>query len=300
VNAWVHAPFPSTFFSSYNLSPNINPSLGTASGNLRDSYTAGYNDSGGPQLGGGSAFGNHQTTVDNISKGTEIELTYQPIKTWNITANFSKVKATHENVDPVSIQFISAMTAFLNGPAGQIREWGNGNVNNTLQSQWNSSIVAPYAVLMNELGHEAPEVSPWRLNIVSTYTFDRGAMKGLFVGGGYREEAGRVIGYHYRPTLKNSISNDPAYSSSPELLALTLGGLDVNQPFRGKNETHVDAWIGYSRKVTNKITWRIQLNLQNVGETDHLVTGRVNPDGSIALARIVEGTGYRLENSFDF
>ena len=125
-NAWVHAPFPATFFSSYNLSPNCIPTIAASTGNLRDSYVAGYNDSGGPQLGGGSSFGNHQTTVTNLSEGTEIELQFQPTKNWNITVNYTHEDATHENIDPTSIGFMSLMTKFYNGPGGQIRMWYNG------------------------------------------------------------------------------------------------------------------------------------------------------------------------------
>jgi outer membrane receptor protein involved in Fe transport len=296
VNAWLHGPFPASFFSSYNLSPNVIPTLGTASGHLRDSYPAGYNDAGGPQLGGGSNFGNHQTTVDNLSEGYEAELTYQPIKNWNITVNYSKAKATHENIDPVSVQFLGALTAFMNGPGGQIREWGNG-AGNPLRNQWNSSIVAPYAVFSNALGHEAPEVSPWRVNLVTTYTFDHGAAKGVFVGGAFRQEAGRILGYHYSSTIQNSISTDPNFAA---VTFLTLGGLDVNQPFRGKTESFFDGWVGYTRKITHNIDWRIQLNMRSIGQKDHLVTGGVNPDGSIALARIVQGMGWQLTNSFEF
>jgi len=231
-----------------------------------------------------------------LSDGYEIELNYRPTKNWNILANYSKVSATHENVDPVSVQFIGAMTKFMNGPGGQIREWFNGDTG-MLVGQWNSSIVAPYAVLMNELGHEAPEVSPWRLNLVSTYTFDHGALKGVKFGGAFREEGGRILGYHFNSKIKNSISSDPNFS---DVVLLTLGGLDVNQPFRGKNDTHFDAWVGYSRKVSSKIVWNIQLNIQDVGEKDRLITSKINPDGSIALARIAQGMGFRLENSFDF
>jgi hypothetical protein len=48
------------------------------------------------------------------------------------------------------------------------------------------------------------------------------------------------------------------------------------------------------------VNWRIQLNISNVGEKDHLVPAAYEPDGSLALARIQLGAGYRLENSFDF
>ena len=82
--------------------------------------------------------------------------------------------------------------------------------------------------------------------------------------------------------------------------ALTFGGLDVNQTFIGPTEHHVDAWVGYSKKVTRDINWRIQLNIRSVGEKDRLMSSRINPDGSIALARIVQGMGWQLTNAFDF
>jgi len=291
------APFPSTFFSSYHLTPAIDPTLAYKSGRLLDAYVGGIPGgiAGGVPAGGGSSFGNHQTTVDNVSNGTEVELNYQPVKTWNITLNYSKVNATHDNIDPVSKEFLGTMTKFMNGPGGQVREWFNGG--GTLGAQWNGSIVAPYAVLVNELGHAAPEVSPWRFNAITSYTFDRGFVKGFKVGGALRMEAGRIIGYQFDPTFVNSISSDPNYAA---VKALTLGGLNVNKPFKGETENHVDLWIGYERKVTRDINWRIQLNIRSVGESDRLVAGRKNPDGSIALARIVQGTGYQLTNSFDF
>jgi hypothetical protein len=298
-NAWVNAPFPSTFFSSYNLSPNIVPTIGKATGQLHDSYIAGYYDAGGTQTGGGSSFGNHQTTVTNLSEGTEIELSYQPTKNWNLTANYTHSRAKHENIDPTSIQFMSLMTKFYNGPAGQIRMWWNGDLNtDSLGNDWNNSLVAPYAVTMNQLGHTAPEVSPWRLNLITTYTFDHGIVKGMFVGGAFREEAARIIGYKFSSTIANTaLTSDPNYA---DVVLLTQGGLDVNQPLYGKNDWHVDAWVGYSRKLTHNIDWRIQLNMRSVGERDHLVTAGMNPDGSISLCRIEEGMGWQLTNSFEF
>jgi outer membrane receptor protein involved in Fe transport len=297
VNAWLNAPFPSTFFTSYHQSPGIDPTIAYKSGRLLDGYVGGIPGgiSGGVPAGGGSSFGNHQTTVDNLSKGTEVELTYQPVKNWNIILNYTHNTATNLAIDPVSAAFIGALTKFYNGPGGQVREWYNGG--GTVQDGWNSSIVAPYAVLNNELGHSSPEVSPWRLNLVTNYTIDHGALKDVFFGGAFRVEAGRIIGYQYDPTFVNSISTDPNYAS---VVSLTLGGLNVNKPYIGQNEKHVDAWIGYNRKLTNKIKWRIQLNLKSVGENDRLIASRINPDGSLALARIVQGMGYQLTNSFDF
>jgi hypothetical protein len=300
VNSWVNNPFPDTFFASYNLSPNIVTGLGKKSGILADSYLQGYSFANGPQTGGGSNFGNHQSTVTNQSTGTEVELSFQPTKNWNITANYSHTEATHEEVDPTSIKFMSLLTGFYNGPAGQIRMWGNQPYNDgsTILGDWNNSLVAPYATTMNLLGKAASEVSPWRFNLVTTYTFDHGIINGLFVGGGFRDEAGKILGYQYSSTVANTaLTNDPNYAG---VTLLTQGGLDVTKPFYGKNDYHFDGWVGYSRKLNRKIDWRIQVNVRSIGEHDHLMTAGKNPDGTITAASIQQGMGWQLTNAFEF
>jgi hypothetical protein len=284
INAWINVPIPDSFFQSYNLAPAIKPSLAKASGQLDSAFLNGYNDL------------TAQTTVDNLSKGVEIELTTQILRNWNFTLNYTHVNATHTNIDPITTQFLSIMSGFMNnGAGGQLREWYNGGP--TIASQWNSSIIAPYTVQLNDQGHEAPEVSPWRLNFITTYNVDRGPAKGAFIGGALRVEAARILGYKYDPTFKNVNSTDPNYAN---VLAVTEGGLNVNEPFYGPNDTHVDLWFGYQRKVYKNVNWRIQLNLSNVGEKDHIVPVSYEPDGSMGLARIELGMGWRLENSFDF
>ncbi len=299
VNAWVNNPFPASFFSSYALSPPIDPTLAKTTGLLSSGYIDGNNDVNDANGGeSGSNFGDHQTTVDNLSKGVEIELSAQPTRNWNVTANYTHVSATHTNIDPITQQFISEVTGFMNGPAGQIRMWFNGaSGGSLLGNDWNASIVAPWTVQLNDQGHAAPEVSPWRFNLISTYTFDRGPAKGWFVGGALRIEAARILGYRYDPNFKNVNSTDPNYAN---VIAVTEGGLNVNEPIMGSTDTHLDAWLGYSRKLYRNVNWRIQLNMQSVGEKDHLVAAGYNPDGSLYLARIQEGMGWRLENSFDF
>ena len=296
VDAWINIPLPDSFFGSYNVTPAIHPSLAKASGQLDSAFLAGYNDATAPNLGGGSQFGNHVTTVDNLSKGVEIEFTTQILRNWNVTLNYTHVDSTHEDIDPAAQAFISKLTGFYNGPGGAIRMWCN-QCGSTVGQNWNSNIVAPFTVELNDQGHAAPEVAPWRLNLVTTYTLDRGPIKGVFFGGALRMEAARILGYKYDPTFKNVNSTDPNYAN---VLLVTEGGLNVNEPFMGSTDTHVDAWVGYSRKIGRNVNWRIQLNMENVGEKDHLVAAQYEPDGSLALSRIQEGMGYRLENSFDF
>ena len=93
-------------------------------------------------------------------------------------------------------------------------------------------------------------------------------------------EAGRILGYPY---------------------STALGFLDVAHPFMGSSEQYFDGWIGYSRRLfNNKINWHIQLNARNLFQKSHLEPDSLEPDGSLALARIQEGMTWQLSNSFEY
>ena len=61
-------------------------------------------------------------------------------------------------------------------------------------------------------------------------------------------------------------------------------------------------WRNIFQACTSRIAIYVdgEIEDRNVGEKDHLVPSEYEPDGSLALARIQLGAGYRLENSFDF
>jgi len=280
INAWLNIPLTSGFFNAWGLHPNpINPALAKASGQLVSAYAGTPFDPGAGwySLEQPGAL-NPVTTVDTLSKGEEFELSAQPIRNWNITVNYTRTFATHTDIDALTSGFMATLTQFFNGPGGQLRIWGA--YGSPIQQSWVENVYNPYLVEVNSEGQSAPEVAPWRLNLITTYTFDRGKLKGYFIGGAARLEAGRIEGYAYSPTL---------------------GTLDVTKPEMGPNDEHYDLWFGYSRRVfANKINWRIQANLKNVGESTRLVASQYEPDGSLALSRIQEGMTWELTNSFDF
>ena len=75
---------------------------------------------------------------------------------------------------------------------------------------------------------------------------------------------------------------------------------DINQPIYGPTESHFDAWVGYQRKLSDKIDWRVQFNVRSVGEKSKLVTAAVEPDGSVAQQRIMSGATYDFSMKFMF
>jgi outer membrane receptor protein involved in Fe transport len=286
VNAWLNIPVPNNFFNYYGIHPvTINPAAASASGQLASAFGPGFNDS----TSAGFSPGNEQpgpinavSTETETSKGTELELTAQPMRNWNITLNYSTTNAIKTAIDPATVGFMAALNSFFNGPGGQVREWYNGG--GRLGPDWQRNVYAPYLTEVAEEGQSAPDLPHWNFNLVTTYNFDRGPLKGVLVGGGFRDEGSRVLGYQFNQALNSG-----------------SGGLDVSKPWRGPTDKHLDLWFGYQHRVfANKVNWRIQANLTNVFENAHLVPAQYEPDGSLALARIEDGMQWSLTNSFEF
>ncbi len=274
VDAWLRLPVSDNFFNYFGINPSIDPARAHASGRLADAFVNFASNPVGQQQPGAI---NSVSTVDNISKGTEIELSAQPTKNWNLSVNYAKTDATKTNIDPATVRFMADNLAFFSGPGGQLRLWGV--TGQAIGPSWIQNVYNPYQVSALAAGQSTPEVSKWRVNAVTSYTFDRGPIKGLFVGGGVRLEAGRILGYRYNPA--------------------TLS-LNVNQPLMGPNDEHYDFWVGFNRKISRKLDWRIQLNLRDVGESTKLTPVRYQPDGTLALSRIQQGMTWQLTNSFEF
>ena len=171
------------------------------------------------------------------------------------------------------------MSNFLAGPAGDIAFWGSTADTDTTRWHWQNEVVIPYETLVKQEGSNVPEQAPWAFNAVSTYNFDQGFLSGAFLGGGYRWEDRRVLGYELLPDKT---------------------AIDVTKPLYGPTDSHVDLWVGYKRKISPRINWRIQVNLRNVGENTRLVPVTLQPDGSPGYSRIQGGTEYQLTNTFEF
>jgi hypothetical protein len=148
-----------------------------------------------------------------------------------------------------------------------------------------SGIWAPYLTQVALIGGDQPEMRKYHFNFISNYHFDHGWAKGFDVGGAWRWEDRAILGYGIHET---TIYGEKAWIA------------DVSKPIYGPTDSHVDLWLGYQRKINSKIDWRVQLNVRSVGENTHLVTAAVEPDGSVAQSRIVNGATYDLSMKFMF
>jgi len=280
IQSWLSQMLPQSWFDAYGFPVNVEK---VKAGNWASAISnAAWQPSSGvgsvQPAGGGRINGAWPTgTVNNESKGWEFEIIGQPLKNWNLSFNASKQTASQTALGANLVNFIEASYQKYQSPAGDLRLWWGGD--QTVRAYYTQNIWSAYQFQLASNGRFVPEMAPWRFNLVTTYNFDRGLLKGAYIGGGYRWQDGVIIGYGLNAKKDN---------------------LDINKPYWGPRYDWVDLWAGYERKLSSKINWRLQLNVRNVGKSPYLQPISVQPDGSPGQYRIQEGQVWTVSNTFTF
>lgn len=283
--------FSQSFFDSYGLGVNVDA---ITSGNWASVYN---NPSVYPypwviaNTGGGKVNGTYPIISQDVeSKGWEIEATVRPVDNWDLTFNVSKVNAVQTALGQSTVDFIEKQYEFFKGPAGQLPLWGywNGSYSSssTLYAYFMQNIYSAYLLQTAQTGSAQPELRNWSFKAITNYTFTTGRLKGFNLGGGYRWSSKPILGY--------------GITEVADELGNKMWIMDVAKPIEGWDDQHFDFWVGYGRKLTDKIDWRIQLNIQNVLESARLAPISVQPDGTVAQWRILQGQSFTLTNTFKF
>ena len=169
-----------------------------------------------------------------------------------------------------------------------VRHWYSdqsySGLGETLGGRIMNAVYAPYLNLLAAEGQGVNELRKWRFNFVTNYSFEEGTLLGAFnVGGAVRWQDKSAIGYY------------PKFNKEANSWVT-----DVSRPIWGSSEVNYDAWIGYKRKLNDRIDYNVQLNFRNLFANDDLIPIMANPDGTIAQVRIPEKTTWTLSNTFSF
>ncbi|OPZ68665.1 MAG: hypothetical protein BWY82_02475 [Verrucomicrobia bacterium ADurb.Bin474] len=160
-----------------------------------------------------------------------------------------------------------------------IPRWGGaGNaIYVSVYAPWRANYVQ---MKLNE-GASSPEVRKWRWNVIANYTIQEGRFKDLGFGASYRWQDKVAIGY---PVSQTAVGYE----------------FDIKNPVMGPSEDAIDLWVSYGRQLTDKIDWKIQLNVRNVGAEEGLIPISIQPDGTVAGARIAPVQEWFVTNTFSF
>ena len=240
---------------------------------------------------------NLRTMNDLKSEGLEIEITAQPLANWRVAFNASRTEAKRANAAAGWTDYILNNRDFWNDGIetdattywnvdgyADIPEYGNLNSDGEkFGNRYLGAVEQPYYTAVASEGRPVSELRKWHFNLVNNYDFQTGPLKGLGIGGAVRWQDESIIGYYLR------------YDSQA---ASWVNNLD--DPIMADAETNVDLWISYNRKLSDKLSWHIQLNVRDVFANGDFIPTRANPDGSVAQTRLPYSTSWSLTNSFSF
>lgn len=222
-------------------------------------------------------------TADTISEGLEIELMANPTDSLRISINVSRTEAMQTNVGGTFAEYVDERLEYYNSTAaGQMRVWGAGGDTILEQFAAQAGFLGQYELMKLQEGAAQPELREWHFNAIANYSFLDGALKGLNIGGAIRWQDEVAVGY--------------------PLLQKEDGGVtfDIDNPYYGEARSNFDLWAGYEHQLTDKIHWRIQLNVRNAFAKNELITISTQPDGSPAAVRIAPGMNWEISNTFTF
>ncbi len=226
----------------------------------------------------------HVFTENSLSKGVEIEFTANPLPNWRVAINASKTQAIRDEVPGQSlVEFLEFIDdRFRNTPAGDMPIFSQPNNPQGVFGRVWAPFWGQYSLVRNLNGQQQPEIREWRANIVTNYSFDGGFLRGVGVGGAFRYEDGAI--YDYAPMVDANGVERP----------------NLAEAFSTGSETRADLWLSYNRRLTDKINWRIQLNVYNAFGKNKLIPLNAQPDGTSGAMRIQEGRSWAITSSFTF
>jgi outer membrane receptor for monomeric catechols len=227
-------------------------------------------------------------TADNVSKGLEIEMTYNITKNWRVMGSIAKQEAKQTNIAPALTDFIESRIAYYksknlwNNPAATGGSaWG---LNQTGEQHFNQFLLGSYVGYKSVDGQPSTQLAKWHASALTNYSFSDGKLKGFSIGGGLRYIEKAVIG-------------NPAITDASG----TVTGLDLANPYYNGSYIGVDAWAGYKMRVyDNRYLLSFQLNGRDLQESGYYRPIVANSDGTHAVYRIVQPRTFYLTTTLEF
>ncbi len=198
---------------------------------------------------------------DRNSKGIEAELTFNPTPNWRLFWNLGR---TETEIDDLSTQpwwdYIEKKLTVWKAYKGN---WSTAPYlnNQTVEAAFNSLIQGPIDDIQASLGNPGGNSQTWRSNLVATRSFTTGRLKGASTSVNFRYRGPSIIGFANKVDAKGKVRIDRDHEYKSDGYVLT--GLMANYRFRAPGNT----------------AWRVQLNVNNVFNTERVFLTRTYANG---------------------
>jgi outer membrane receptor for ferric coprogen and ferric-rhodotorulic acid len=230
------------------------------------------------------------STQDVESRGTEIELNFNPTRYWTLQSSFSDTETINTNVNTATTEWIAKRLPIwttIRDPRTGTLWWDTPYGGNTAHSYFTNSVDLPLKILLQQQGKANPQIRKYRVKAATSYQLagltQHRILRNFTVGGAVRWEDKGGIGYY-------GVQQYPA----------SITELDPNRPIYDKAHYYVDAFVSYRMKLfANKVGASLQLNARNLGENGRLQPVGAFPDGTPLAYRIIDPALYILQVKFD-
>jgi len=168
---------------------------------------------------------------------------------------------------------------------------GPNNTNTTIASRY-LAIVQTLNQMKQADGQKVENGRNWRVNFVSRYAFSEGTLRGTFVGAGYRFRSPQNLGY-----LASLVPNEFPLTGAPAQVLVPAR----NAPLKGDIVSETELFLGYSRRLGQRVNWRVQLNIRNLLDDQDPMDQRANiTAGFTTVYTVPEPRSFILTNTFSF
>lgn len=219
---------------------------------------------------------------NQLSKGMELELNYNPTRNFRFRLTAAQTKA-------IDLSLVDATQAFINArlpvwttikdDTGQF--WWNQATQNI--NQYNSQVVTNLLRMRANLGKPRTQNKEWTWNTLATYQFTRGKLNGL------------TIGSTIRWADKSSIGYQGIFGADG-----VVRELDYDKPVYDPARASYDFMVRYNLRIFGeKVRARVQLNCKDAFANRGLRATSWQPEGYPATFRILDGRQWILTTTFD-
>jgi hypothetical protein len=224
---------------------------------------------------------------DSVSRGTEIEIIWNPTRNWRFALNAAKAEAVIANAAAAELEYANIWrqnleTMFEGNLLEGERNPGQAE-GNTFWPQYVAQTLSDIQTANAKSGTAMPEIREWRVNALTRYSFADGILNGFSVGGAVRWQDEVGIGY---PFITDENGNSVA---------------DIANPYWGPDQLSIDLNFSYRKKIRafgQRIDWTVTLNLRNINADDELIPIGANADGTYGTVRIPPERTWSITNNF--
>ena len=198
---------------------------------------------------------------DRNSQGVEVDLTFNPAPNWRFFWNLGR---TDTQIDDLSTQpwwdYLDAKLATWKTYKGN---WSTAAYDTTrsVEAAYNSLIQAPIDDVQASLGNPGGNSQTWRSNLVATRSFTEGRLKGASLSVNFRYRGPSNIGFPDYIDAKGKTRSDR------------------NRPYKSDDYILTGLMANYRFRALGKSSWRVQLNVNNVFNTERVFVTRTFNNG---------------------